>query len=59
MTLWADGTLTAGAVLLNRGQGEVKTPIPEPSTWVLMALGFGCLGFVSFRRTRQAPRSLA
>jgi hypothetical protein len=60
MTLWADGTLTPGAALLGRDQGEVKSfAIPEPSTWVLMALGFAGLGFVGFRQTRQSPRSLA
>ena len=28
MTIWAQGTLTSGAVLLNRGQGEVKLSEP-------------------------------
>jgi hypothetical protein len=60
MTLWADGTLTPGAVLLNRGEGEVKLfAIPEPSTWVMMAAGFAFLGFLGFRQTRPTPRSLA
>ena len=60
MTLWADGTLTPGAALLNRGQGEVKLlAIPELSTWAMVALGFVGLGFVGFRQTRTIPRSLA
>jgi hypothetical protein len=61
MTIWSQGVLTSHAVLLNRGQGEVKistTVIPEPPTWVMMALGFAGLGFVGFR-TRSTPRSLA
>jgi hypothetical protein len=35
------------------------TPIPEPSTWAMIALGFVGLGFVAFRQTRPTPRSLA
>jgi hypothetical protein len=26
--------------------------IPEPSTWVMMALGFGALGFAAFHRRK-------
>jgi hypothetical protein len=46
-------------VLLDRGQGEVKTPIPELSTWAMFALGFAGLGFVGFRQKRQVRRCLA
>jgi len=53
MTIWAQATMTSGAVLLNRGQGEVKLAIPEPSTWAMMALGFVGLGFAGYRRTRK------
>jgi len=53
MTIWAQGTLTSGAALLSRGQGEVKLAIPEPSTWAMMALGFVGLGFAGYRRTRK------
>jgi len=28
------------------------TVVPEPSTWAMMLLGFGGLGYVAFRRTR-------
>jgi hypothetical protein len=59
MTLWAQATLTPGAVLLNRGQGEVKLAIPEPSTWAMIALGFAGLGYAGYRRKRQTLRSLA
>ena len=30
----------------------VAPSIPEPSTWVMMALGFGALGYAGFRRRR-------
>jgi len=59
MTLQARGVLSPGASLLDRGQGEVTTPIPELSTWAMIALGFAGLFFVSFRQTRPTPRSLA
>jgi hypothetical protein len=29
-------------------------PIPEPSTWAMMLLGFAGLGFAVYRRTRVA-----
>ena len=29
---------------------SVTPTIPEPSTWVMMALGFGALGYAGFRR---------
>jgi hypothetical protein len=28
--------------------------VPEPSTWAMMVLGFGLLGYASFRRRRTA-----
>jgi outer membrane lipase/esterase len=27
--------------------------VPEPSTWVLMFLGFACMGFMAYRRSNQ------
>jgi hypothetical protein len=27
--------------------------VPEPSTWAMMALGFGLLGLVGYRKTRS------
>jgi hypothetical protein len=32
--------------------GSVGPSIPEPSTWAMMALGFGFLGFLGYRKTR-------
>jgi hypothetical protein len=37
-------------VSFSNASGVVTPSIPEPSTWVMMALGFGALGYVAFRR---------
>lgn len=34
----------------------VLAAVPEPSTWVMMFVGFACVGFVAYRRhQRQQP----
>ena len=33
---------------------QVLNPIPEPSTWVMIIVGFAAVGFVGYRRTRVA-----
>ncbi len=30
-------------------------PVPEPSTWAMMILGFAGVGFMAYRRNRQSP----
>jgi hypothetical protein len=30
-----------------------RAPVPEPSTWVMMLLGFAGLGFIGYRRVRR------
>jgi hypothetical protein len=42
-----------GAELVSRGQTEIKSGVPEPSTWAMMGLGFAALGYAGFRRTRK------
>jgi hypothetical protein len=32
----------------------VSTPVPEPSTWAMMMLGFGGLGYAAFRRASKS-----
>jgi hypothetical protein len=33
-----------------------STPIPEPSTWAMMLIGFAGLGYAGYRRAR-VPRA--
>lgn len=42
-------------VIPNEPREPVPSAVPEPSTWALMLLGFGLVGWRS-RRTRSAPR---
>lgn len=37
---------------------QFLSAVPEPSTWIMMILGFGALAFISFRKS-QAARRLA
>jgi PEP-CTERM motif len=30
----------------------ITAPVPEPSTWIMMILGFASIGFMAYRRTR-------
>jgi hypothetical protein len=54
MTEQAIFTLTPFGQLINRGQTEIKSAVPEPSTWARMLLGFAGLGYAGFRKARSA-----
>jgi hypothetical protein len=54
MTEQAIFTLTPFGQLINRGQTEIKSAVPEPSTWGMMLLGFAGLGYAGFRKARSA-----
>jgi hypothetical protein len=32
---------------------DLKTAVPEPSTWAMMMLGFAGLGFMAYRRNSK------
>ena len=49
-TLTSDAT--AGTLLFSPGVGQA--PVPEPSTWAMMLVGFVGLGFAAFRRLARA-----
>jgi uncharacterized protein (TIGR03118 family) len=55
----ADSGFDAGAVFFTAGIGDEQhglfgqlSPVPEPSTWTMMLLGFGAVGLVMRRRGR-------
>jgi choice-of-anchor A domain-containing protein len=39
-------------------EGTISSPVPEPSTWAMMALGFAGLGYAGLRRRKAAPLDL-
>ena len=47
-------TVTLGAV----DSGAFTVTAPEPSTWAMMLLGFGGLGFAGYRSSRKSPVAL-
>jgi hypothetical protein len=47
-----DATQSGGPGNVISVSGSNST-IPEPSTWVMMALGFAGLGFLGYRKTRS------
>ena len=58
------GTKAISAAGVRFGDGEVviteltgASPVPEPSTWAMMAAGFTALGFASLRR-RKKPNAI-
>lgn len=38
---------------------QFLSAVPEPSTWIMMLLGFGALAFVSFRKSKVAKAAIA
>jgi len=51
----ADGLNSEVADLLT-GSGAIRAAaVPEPSTWLMMLLGFGCIGGAMRRTNRRAP----
>jgi hypothetical protein len=52
MTEEATYTLQPFGELLSRGTNMVATNVPEPSSWVMLALGFAGLGFMGHRASR-------
>ena len=47
---------SGGSETLTVNIGQVNGAVPEPATWAMMLLGFGCIGF-SLRRQKNAAYS--
>jgi hypothetical protein len=48
------GDIVGFFVDANGTEGLLATPVPEPSTWVMMIVGFATLGLAGYRRARKA-----
>jgi hypothetical protein len=44
--------------LVNRGMDEELSAAPEPSTWVMLSLGFAGLGYAAVRRGKKERKAL-
>jgi hypothetical protein len=56
--LYSDTTLTLTILPDEQGLG-VSAPIPEPSTWAMMGLGFAGLAFMGYRARRKSAATAA
>ena len=62
---WTGNTITVNALGDNLANNDTltlnvsftTTPIPEPSTWAMMLVGFAGLGFAAYRRGAVAART--
>jgi PEP-CTERM motif len=57
--VFADTFDSSGPIITGVTIAGSPTTIPEPSTWLMMALGFASLGFVGFRRASPKGTSSA
>jgi hypothetical protein len=53
MTEGAALDLRAGGSITGFNQSMTSSAIPEPRTWAMMAIGFGLMGLMSFKRARK------
>jgi hypothetical protein len=58
---WFNISDTAGPIVfftasstINAFEFDMGSPVPEPSTWAMMMLGFVGLGYAAFRRSAKA-----
>jgi len=46
-------------LILRTGNVGFAPTVPEPSTWIMMLIGFAGVGFVAYRRTKKSSAELA
>jgi len=51
--------VSSGASIFELKQISMNEAVPEPTTWALMLLGFGCIGWRLRRRNRRSIPQLA
>ncbi|QND70012.1 PEPxxWA-CTERM sorting domain-containing protein [Tardiphaga robiniae] len=59
ITVTANGQLDDIRQVRLGGVDTITTAVPEPSTWAMMILGFGGVGFLAYRKRRGQDLSLA
>jgi len=59
LTMQATYDLDPFGQLINRGMTVELTAVPEPSTWMMLALGFVGLGYAAVRRSAKDRSALA
>jgi hypothetical protein len=59
VTMIIDATQAGGPGNVISVSGSNSSVIPEPSTWVMMLLGFAGLGYAAVRRSSKDPSALA
>jgi PEP-CTERM motif len=59
VTMIIDATQSGGPGSVISVSGSNSSVVPEPSTWVMMLLGFAGLGYAAARRSAKNPSALA
>jgi hypothetical protein len=56
-----DFTTAGDLSFIDDGVATVQAfaPVPEPSTWAMLAIGFGLLGFVAHKRANRGRHAVA
>jgi hypothetical protein len=51
------GGILGGPVGYTGSIATIASPVPEPSTWAMMILGFAGVGYMTYRRRKTAARA--